>query len=248
MLKEERQKQILNILYGEGKVEVDILSYNFHASKDTIRRDLTELEEQGILKRVYGGAIPQKRPVLAVDERKYIEQKEKYIVANKALRMIKPGSLVAIDGGTTNTLLASIMPLSMKLRVVTNSFPVAEELRKRPHIDVIFLGGIYNKESQTTVGDIAVEQLSNYYFDQCFIGAYAIDAIQGITSPFPYEDEISVKKCIVKNCLEINIMGSCDKLDQISNYATCSIEQVNHILCEHPVTTAMNNKYQNKIV
>jgi DeoR/GlpR family transcriptional regulator of sugar metabolism len=131
--------------------------------------------------------------------------------------------------------------------VVTNSFPVAEELRKRPYVEVIFLGGSYNKESQTTVGDMVYHQLKDYYFDQCFLGAYGIDAVKGLTSPHPYEDETPVKKYIVENSKVVNIMGAFHKLDQVSNYVTCSIDQIDHIICEGSVTKEMNRKYQNKI-
>lgn len=70
MLKEERQQHILNLFYENGKVAVDELAELFQASKDTIRRDLTVLEEEGFVKRVYGGAIPDKHPALAIDARK----------------------------------------------------------------------------------------------------------------------------------------------------------------------------------
>lgn len=232
MLKEERQQQILNLLYENGKVAVDELAELFKTSKDTIRRDLTVLEEEGFSKRVYGGAVPDKHPALAIDARKNLEKDAKYIVAKKAVRMIRPDTLVAIDGGSTNVLFASLMPLSIRLRVVTNSFPVANELRKRPHIDVIFLGGTYNKESQTTVGDTAIQQLQGFHFDQCFLGAYAVDTKNGISVPFPYEDEAAVKRYFVTNSSEVHIMGACSKLNKVSNYVVCPIEAVTKILCE----------------
>lgn len=247
MLKEERQQQILDVLYASGKVNVEELANSFHFSKDTIRRDLTELEEQGILKRVYGGAVPQKRPALAIDARKNVEKDAKYLVARKAVRLVKPEALVAIDGGTTNTLFASLMSVSMKLRVVTNSFPVAEELRKRPHVDVIFLGGRCNKGSQTTVGETVFRQLKDFRFDQCFLGAYAVDAANGISVPYPYDDEAAVKKFLVENSREVNVMCSCSKLEKSSNYVICPIESVDRIICEHPVTAQMQEKYLNKI-
>ncbi len=247
MLKEERQQQILNILYASGKVDVDKLAEEFRSSKDTIRRDLTELEEQGIVKRVYGGAIPKKIPALAIDARKGIERDEKYIVARKAVGMIHPDSLIAVDGGTTNTLFASLMPLSISLRVVTNSFPVAEELRKRPRVEVIFLGGRYNKESQTTVGETVLQQLKDYHFDQCFLGAYAVDAKSGISIPYPYEDEAPVKKYLAENSTEVNIMCSCSKLNKVANYVICQAEKADRIICEGPVTKQVQAKYKNKI-
>lgn len=247
MLKEERQQQLLNILYGTGKIKVDEVAEMFQSSKDTIRRDLTELEEQGILKRIYGGAVPKKRLPLAIDSRKSIEKDAKYMVAKKAVALVHPDSLIAVDGGTTNTLFASLMPLSITLRVVTNSFPVAEELRKRPNVDVVFLGGHVNQGSQTTVGETVLQQLKDYHFDQCFLGAYAVDVKSGISVPHPYDDEAAVKKFLVKNSTEVNIMCSCSKLDKVANYVICSVDEVDRIICESPVTKLLQTKYKNKI-
>lgn len=75
MMKEERQQLIMNELYEKGRVSVEELASAFHTSKDTIRRDLSELEEQGILKRTYGGAIPHKRLPAAIDSRFHVEKK-----------------------------------------------------------------------------------------------------------------------------------------------------------------------------
>lgn len=247
MLKEERQQHILDRLYAAGKINVDETAHAFGISKDTIRRDLNDLEEQGILKRVYGGAVPSKRPPLAMDARKHLEKNEKYMVAKKALRLIRPQSLVAIDGGTTNTLLASLMPLSLSLRVVTNSFPVADELRKRPNIDVVFLGGHFNKDSQTTVGETVLQQLQGFRFDQCFLGAFGVDAKNGISVPYPYEDEAAVKRFLVENSTEVNIMCSRSKLDKTSNYIICPLSQVDRIICEQSVSAKIQHSYKGKI-
>ncbi|MEY8409631.1 DeoR/GlpR family DNA-binding transcription regulator [Lachnospiraceae bacterium 62-26] len=247
VLKEERQQQILNRLYADGNIHVNDLAAAFQASKDTIRRDLTELEEQGILRRVYGGAVPVKRPVLTIDGRKTIEKDEKYLVARKAVRYVRPESLIAVDGGTTNILFASLLPLSIKLRVVTNSFPAAEELRKRPNVDVFFLGGHYSKGAQTTVGETVFLQLKDFYFDQCFLGAYGVDWKQGVSIPYPYENEAVVKKLLIDNSAEVNIMCSCSKLDKVSNHIICPVEAADRIICEHPVAREIQMRYQNRI-
>ncbi len=247
VLKEERQQQILDRLYAAGNIHVNDLAAAFHASKDTIRRDLTELEEQGILRRVYGGAVPAKRPVLAFDGRKTIEKDEKYLTARKAVRLVRPESLIAVDGGTTNILFASLLPLSIRLRVVTNSFPVAEELRKRPNVDVFFLGGHYSKGARTTVGETVLSQLKDYYFDQCFLGAYGVDWQQGVSIPYPYENEAAVKKLLVQTSAEVNIMCSNSKLNKVSNYIVCPVEAVDRIICGYPVVEQIRTKYQDKI-
>ncbi len=248
MLKEERHQQILNILYASGKVNVEELTRVFGCSHDTIRRDLSELEEQGILKRVYGGAVPWKRPAPGIDARKNVEKDEKYLVARKAVELVHPGELIAIDGGTTNTLFVSLLPVSIRLRVVTNSFPVAEELRKRPNADVTFLGGHYNKGSQTTVGELVLSQLKDYHFDQCFLGAYAVDDKRGVSVPYPYEDEAPVKKYLAENCRELNVLCDNSKLDKEANYIVCPLERITHLVCSRRVSEEMKKRYLNKII
>ncbi len=248
MLKEERQQYVLNELYKNGKVVVNDLSVQFKISRDTIRRDLSELETQGVLKRVFGGAIPYKLPVPDIDVRNHVQKSEKYIIAKKALGFIKKDSMIAIDGGSTNLILASLLPLSISLRVVTNSFPVANELRKRPKVEVIFIGGRCDKGSQTTIGDMAIMQLQNFHFDQCYIGVYAMDSKNGASIPSPYEAEAGVKQRLIGCSEEVIVMCTVDKLEKKANYRICSVDEISKIVCENPVNEKLNGKYKNKII
>lgn len=248
MLKEERQQKILERLYASGKVQVVPLAREFESSQDTIRRDLTDLEDQGFLKRVYGGAVPFRKVVPGFDGRTDKEKNEKYIVAKKAVELVRPGSLIAIDGGTTNTLFASLLPMSSRLRVVTNSFLVAEELRKRPDVDVTFLGGSYDKQSQVTVGEAACLQLDSYLFDQCFLGAYGVDAATGLTIPEPFQGEVGVKRRLIDRSREVNVMGVCSKLGVSAEYVICPIDRIDRIICERPVPKLIQKKYGGRIV
>jgi len=248
VLKEERQQKILDKLYAGGQVYVDLLSRQFGTSNATIRRDLSELEEQGIVRRVYGGAVPCKKIPFTFDERVDRAKDEKFLVAKKAVELVRPKSLIAVDGGTTNMLFASLLPKSIELRAVTNSFITAEELRKRPNIEVIFLGGTYNKASQVTTGETTCREISEFYFDQCFLGAYAADFEIGITVPSPYEDEAAVKQAFVAHSAEVNVMCACSKLGQRANYVVCSIEDADRIICDHPVAKKIREAYGGRIV
>ncbi len=248
MLKEERQQLLLKELYTKGKVEVNDLSLKYNMSKDTLRRDLNELEGQGVLKRVYGGAVYQKIPALTIDDRYFMQKNEKYLVAQKAAKLIKTDSLIAIDGGTTNVMLAKLIPVAKKLRVVTNSFPVATELHNKPNIDVVFLGGRVDNGSRTTVGEIVVKQLRTFRFDQCFLGVYALDAKLGLTVPFPYDKEAELKKEIIFNSDEVYAMATIEKLDKNDRYVVCNIDDITKIVCEHSVSKELNQKYKNKII
>ena len=136
----------------------------------------------------------------------YVGKDEKYLIAQKAIGLLKPHSLIAIDGGSTNAIFASLIPLSSSLQVVTNSFPVAEELKKRPQIEVIFLGGRYNRISNSVIGEAALQQISDYHFDQCFLGLYGVDPKIGVSVPAPYEGEVPLKKEIVRRSREVYFM------------------------------------------
>lgn len=248
MLKEERQRRILEGLYTAGQVRVEALSHEFQTSQDTIRRDLSELEEQGLVKRVYGGAIPQKQLPPAIDERQNVERDEKYLIAQKAVRLVRPDTLIAIDGGTTNALFASLLPRSIKLRVVTNSFSAAAKLRANPGVEVIFLGGRYSKSSQVTVGESVLEQLRSYRFDQCFLGAYGVDAEAGVSVSYPYEDEAFLKQYLVDHSAEVHVLCSRSKLGRASNYRICPLSAVDSVICGFPISPEQQARYQGRLV
>lgn len=243
MLKEERQRLILNELYASGKVIVDDLAEKFLTSKDTIRRDLDDLESQGILKRVYGGALPDRIQTPGVDQRMYVEHDEKYMIAQKAISLLKPHSLIAIDGGSTNAVFASLIPLSASMQVVTNSFPVALELKKRPQIDLIFLGGRYNRNSNSVIGEEALEQVSNYHFDQCFLGLYGVDPEIGVSVPAPYEGEVPLKKEIVRRSQEVYFMCLSAKLGTSTNYVVCDTGKITAVICEKAISSSIRKEY-----
>lgn len=247
MLKEERQQKILEILYHDGQVNVESLSKHFSISKDTIRRDLTELETQKLVKRSYGGAIPYKE--LPLNHKDSINtEDDKYKTARKALEYIVPDSLIAIDGGTTNTLLTSLIPHSMKLTVVTNSFTVHQQLCKHPHIRIIFLGGECLKSVHITSGEGTFHQLSHFHFDACFIGVNAVNAYSGMSIVAPFEKSVSLKRYIIENSDEVYIMSDHSKFDQVTNYILCSLDDVTRIITDKPTDPYMNKRYLNKVV
>jgi len=245
MLKEERQQIIINEMYKNGKVLVNELASIFSISKDTIRRDLNEMEEKGILKRVFGGAIPYKMPVANYDTREKKDRNNKYIIAKKALQFVENDQLIVIDGGSTNKMFASLLPRNLSLKAVTNSFSIANELRNHPKIDVIFLGGKYLKESQTTVGEITSKQLKGYHFDLCFLGVYAIDLNNGVSVPF--EEELGIKQEFVEHSEKVIAMCTTEKLNKTSKFIVCKLSDVDVIVCDNDISIEEKKKYNSII-
>src|SRR5687768_4561208 len=114
MLKEQRQDYILQKLMAEKKVSSTELSVDLAVSEDTIRRDLNELADKGLLKKVYGGAVSKSLPLLNFTERSGKGREEKVMMAEKAIRLFKDGQFLLFDGGTTNLQIARQIPESLK--------------------------------------------------------------------------------------------------------------------------------------
>lgn len=241
MLKNERQDIILMKLNNKGKVVVGELASDLSVSEDTIRRDLTEMDSKGLLKKVFGGALPLNRYALNYTERENFEPELKYELALKGAKLLKNGQLVAIDGSTTNLQLARAIPINLKLTVITNSLPIASELCNHKNIEIIIIGGNLFQKIMTNVGHLAVEQLKGYYPDICFMGAYAIHPLMGVTSP--YEREVSVKQQFIKSSGRIVTLVIPDKFNIIMPYRVCDIRDITTIITDKRVPREILKEY-----
>src|SRR5437879_3773862 len=143
MYAHERQQRITELARAEGRADVADLAARFEVTTETIRRDLTVLERQGLLRRVHGGAIPVERlgfePGLA--DRDMVLTAEKERIAKAALAEVPEEGSILLDAGTTTARLAEILPVDRELTVVTNAVPLVAALAVRPKITVLLLGG-----------------------------------------------------------------------------------------------------------
>ena len=163
----ERQQQIMEMLSREGEVRIRDLKEHFSVTEMTLRRDLEKMEQIGVLKRTFGGAISvtqdvRKRSVKMIEE--------KIRIGKKAAESVQPGESVFIDGGTTTLQVAKHLPTGIRITVVTNALNVANVLLEKG-IRTIVTGGIALETTSTLVGPLAVEAISRMAFDRAFIGA-----------------------------------------------------------------------------
>ncbi|MGL4617506.1 MAG: DeoR/GlpR family DNA-binding transcription regulator, partial [Chroococcidiopsis sp.] len=146
MLTAERRQYILDILRRDKKVLSSELSTALNVSEDTIRRDLRELAESGLLQRVHGGALLASPAIASYADRQKQAPKEKEAIARAAAKLVCAGQVVILDGGTTTLQVACHLPLDLQATVVTNSPPIAVALADHPYIEVVMLGGqLYKK-------------------------------------------------------------------------------------------------------
>ena len=183
MLGKERILYLLDRLEKENILNVKEIASELNISEATIRRDLTELEKQGKLKRIHGGAIQvdtnqivSEQREVKMKERFRIHYEEKRKVCAKASELVKDGECIFLDGGT------SIVPMidqlqKRNIRIVTHNHLIVSKL-KNPQAQVIVVGGDYISKYAMSAGPLAINTLRQFQFDRCFIGCAGIDIEQ----------------------------------------------------------------------
>ena len=192
LVKEERLNWILARLQREGRVLAADLTSDLGVSEDTIRRDLRELAETRRVRRVHGGALPPVAGALDYAARARHSVPQKRSIARAAARMVQPGAVVFLDGGTTNVHVAESLAPGLRATVITNSIPVAMVLCNHDLLQVILIGGKVLRAARVTTGPDAVDAIRSYRADLFLLGTCSIDLLAGIT--VPHIDEAPVKR------------------------------------------------------
>jgi DeoR/GlpR family transcriptional regulator of sugar metabolism len=188
----ERQRSMLDLARAHGQVSVAELADTLAVSVETVRRDLTSLEEHGLIRRSYGLAYPVETAAYESDltRRQDEHAEEKLRIAGEAVRHLEDAETIFIDEGFTPQVLASQLPERRPLRVVTASLPIASMLAERDDITVYLLGGRVRGHTLGTVDHWVTDMLNGFVIDLAFIGANAISRQHGLTTPDPAVAEV----------------------------------------------------------
>ena len=196
MLVDERRNKIREIILKEKSVRVADLVRWFNVSEETIRRDLNELEKEGLVKKAYGGAILVEELQSAmmfippVQQRKVQFFQEKDIIGRRAAELVSDGSTVILDAGSTTWSVSKYLNKYEGITVVTNSVDIAQEFSKDDKVEVIVVGGKLVKKSMSLVGPQAEKAFRSYNADIVFFGVSGISLNKGFTSSDIYEAEV----------------------------------------------------------
>lgn len=182
----------MEVLIEGGEIRVAELSQKLNTSVVTIRKDLDELEKEGLLERVHGGAIKNYRAQqsLIFMDRKNIKKEEKKRIAAATANLIKEGDSVILNVGSTSYYVAKEFKNKKNIIVITNGLMIFNELAYYKNLTALFLGGLFNPEMQITYGEDTIEQLSKYKADKLIIGMDGIDINAGATTYNHVEDTI----------------------------------------------------------
>ena len=230
MLTSQRKKLILDALERDGQVLARSLSDAFGVSEDTVRRDLRELAAEGKLQRVHGGALPSSPAVVNLAGRGAIGSEAKAAIGRAAARMIAPGQIVFIDGGTTAIQLVRHLPLDLRATVVTHSPSIAVELAEHEALEVVVIGGRLFRHSMVTVGAAAIEALGHVHADLYFMGVTGVHAEAGLSTGDL--EEAYVKRALMARAAETVVLASSEKLNAASAYMIAGIDAASAIVVE----------------
>lgn len=191
-----RQADIVALARRSGRLDVDALAAHFAVTPQTIRKDLNELCEQGVLQRYHGGAMLASGVVnLAYESRRQLATEAKRRIGVRAAQLVPNDCSLLINIGTTTEQVAMALRSHRGLMVITNNLNVVNILRGYPEIEVIVAGGVLRHSDAAIVGEPAVAFLSQFKVDYAVIGASGIDE-DGNLLDYDYR-EVEVSRKIV---------------------------------------------------
>lgn len=225
MFLRERQDEIVSLVNAEGRVTVPALAERFDVTEDCIRKDLKALADQGLVRRVYGGAMSaETRQERNVRKRVGEHADEKNQIAEKALALIEDGEVIFLDTSTTNLALARLIAESgRKITVVSNMIDILQVLATNDVITTLGTGGAVNTEQSAFLGSYVLSFLEPVHFDRAFIGALGVDMETGNALTFELEDGL-VKALAIRNSERSYLMADSHKFGARGSYAYAKLE------------------------
>ncbi len=241
----KRRMKILDMFQSQNTLKISFISKKLNVSRETIRGDLSVLQDQGKVTLIRGGAIL----IVSKDETPYEKRldfmvAEKNEIAESFCNCIKEGDTIYLDFGTTSLFVAQKLHRFKKLTVVTNSLPIINELYKDDNIALFVLGGRARKNEGSFVGEIAHEYLDSLNINIGFFSGGGFDTKVGLSN-FSI-DESKLSRIFVKKCLKVAVGVDHSKFNQIYTQNVASIEDID-ILISDTIDRKIYKKLEDKI-
>jgi DeoR/GlpR family transcriptional regulator of sugar metabolism len=233
----ERRERIWRLVNERGRVRTSELAQLFSVTEPTIRKDIADLESRDLLRRAHGGALAR-RPMAELPigerERKYVAEKQR--IARACLAMIEEGDAIFLDGGTTNTQLAMLLAdqaegTPRNLKVITNSFAVAEVLANRLDEHPVVIGGRFRPQGRCFVGPLAMKSLEQFRVDIAFIGVTGVNGEGAFAADL---SEAEIKTAATKRAARVVIPMDHSKVGLTDFVEVCPLSDIDVIVTDRP--------------
>lgn len=237
-----RREKIKSILLEQKTVHVSKLSKLFDVSEETIRRDLSDLEKEGFLDKIHGGAVLSNRVHSYVDNTvlKTIFKENKQMIARRVKEIINHGDCIYLDSSTTSLTIAEVIQ-EENLVVVTNSVDIQHYLSTKKNIELVGIGGNYLNQNRSFVGPNAIKQVERYHFDKVFISPKSIDIKSGLTDID--EDIVLLNQTVLNRGAEKIIVVDHSKFNKVSFVHLEDLQRIDTLITDIKV----DNKWRTKL-
>jgi DeoR family fructose operon transcriptional repressor len=245
---EERKRFIMDKLSQTQQVEVLDIIDAFQVSAITARRDLDQLEKEGLLVRTHGGAIkvntPAQRKLFSYDEKAMLNKDRKEYIGGLASRLVQESDVIFIDSGSTLFHMCSYLKTIRHLTAITNSLPVAAELVGYPNIRINLIGGELDHERKALYGLVSEITLEHYHTNKAFIGADGVSLAKGLTT---YDEkEAAVSRKIAASSDEVYLLCDSSKIERNSSVKFAPLSILKALVTDDALPANIKAAYTNK--
>jgi len=247
LYKEVRKKELLRILNEKKKISVQELIKALDVSGATVRSDLETLEQEGFLRRVYGGAVAKEKLEYEFPFQQKLERNvdEKKAIARKALSIVEDNDILFLDSGTTVLELAKILTGFRNLRVVTISLPVSLELASVAGIELFAIGGKVNSKHLACCDSSTLRYLHEFHFDKAFLGTDGISVERGLSTNGIEIAEVD--RIVVQQSRECIVLADSSKIGSVGFARTFSlVEDVSVLVTDWHIERHQLKKLRDK--
>lgn len=231
-LQHHRQREIYVLALKHGSVDVADLARRFEVTTETIRRDLSDLQQRQLLCRVHGGAVPVERhhhePM--VDARDMQNATEKLRIGREAIREVPEQGSVIIDSGSTGQRFGEVFPVDRRVHVVTNSLITASTLARRGVAELTVLGGGVRTNTFAMVDASTVAAVRALRVDVLFISCDGLSFQRGLTTP--YREESLVKRVMIESARRVVAIVDQSKFGNDQMFSFASLDEIDVLITD----------------
>ena len=230
-MKATRLNDIENLLEEQNTISINRLCEIFNVSKNTIRRDIVELEKRGTIKKVYGGIMRNQTNIPEPFAAREIKNKaKKKQLAKLAANLVNDNDIIYIDSGTTTMHMVPYLADKKNLTILTANVYVINEAFHYPQMNVIATGGSLYRPSNAFTGASVLQFLKDFNISKCFLAATGISLENGATNASPMEGDI--KKYLTKHSKVKILLVDSTKINQVSLVTFSPLKDMDYIISD----------------
>ena len=235
-LQAERQHQIYRLVLRNGAVDVSDLAQRFEVTTETIRRDLSDMQERQLVRRVHGGAVPLERnhhePMINARDAQNTD--EKIAIGRLALEEIPAGSTILLDSGSTSQRFAKLIPAELAGHIVTNSLLIATSLLRRGVTELSVLGGSVRPNTYAMVDSQTIEAVRSMRVDVLFLSCDGLSFKRGLTTP--YRQEHFLKRAMIESARRVVAIVDQSKFGNDQTFSYAGLHEIDLLLTDRRAT------------